>query len=337
MLVHTSDTQQKSRLWAAAISFVVGTVLMLLKFYAYRVTHSTAILSDALESIINVVTAGFSFFAIKAAQAPPDKAHPYGHGKIEFVTAVFTGGLITMAAGMIGYEAVQALVQHRVPHSLQDGLWIIGGAGVINALLGVFLLLRGRATKSIALVADGKHVLTDFVTSAGLIIGIALVQWTDLLWLDPVIALVMAAILAGTGIPLLKNAINGLIDAADDQLLQKISDSLERNRTEAVIGIHQMRAMRNGRSIHIDGHIVLPEYWTVQEAHDHTEKFEQRILTENDLDGEIEFHVDPCRMVYCKHCMVANCPIRKVSFQTRPPFTVDVLVSPVNLTEYGRP
>jgi cation diffusion facilitator family transporter len=315
----------------------MGLAIMALKFYAYRLTGSTAVLSDALESVVNVLAASFALWAIRAAEAPPDDSHPYGHGKFEFVTAVFEGGLISFAALMIGYEAIDALIHKTVAPNLSDGLWVMILAGGLNGLLGFVLIALGRRTHSMALEADGKHVFTDFLTTVGILIGLGVVKFTGLAWLDPAIALAMAILLLFTGIPLMKSAIDGLMDAADEPLLEKLLGSLERNRQPGLIRVHHVRAMRNGRRIHVDGHLVLPEFWSVEKAHDITEEYEATVVKDLFLEGEMEFHVDPCRRVYCRSCDMPECPIRVEAFEHRPPLSLVELMSPVDITDRPRP
>lgn len=329
--------ESRLRLCGGILSLTAGLAIMALKFYAYRLTGSTAVLSDALESVVNVLAAAFALWAIRAAEAPPDDSHPYGHGKFEFVTAVFEGGLISFAALMIGYEAVDGLLHRSAAPDLTHGLWVMILAGGLNGALGLGLIALGRRTHSMALEADGKHVFTDFLTTVGILIGLGVVKVTGIAWLDPAIALLMAVLLLFTGIPLVKSAIDGLMDAADEPLLEKLLGSLERNRQPGLIRVHHVRAMRNGRRIHVDGHLVLPEFWSVEKAHDISEEYEEAIVKDLFLEGEMEFHVDPCRRVYCRSCDTPDCPIRVEPFEHRPPLSLVELMSPVDITDRPRP
>ena len=203
---------RKLRITGGVLSLTFGLAVMALKFYGYKLTGSTALLSDAIESVVNVTAAGFALWAVHAADAPPDEEHPYGHGKIEFVTAVFEGGLISFAALAIAYEALRALWHGSGLPNLEQGLWVVLSGGAINGLLGWILLQIGHDTESPALVADGKHVLSDFATTIGILVALGVVKLTGLAWLDPAIALLMAGLLAWTGVPLVRGAIDGLID-----------------------------------------------------------------------------------------------------------------------------
>lgn len=327
------ERERRLRLRAGVLSLVMGLSIMALKFYAYQLTGSKAVLSDAFESIVNVVAAAFALWAVRVADEPPDENHPYGHGKLEFVTAVFEGGLISFAALMIAYEAIRSIVAGAVLPDLSHGLFVMILAGALNGLLGVILVAVGRSTSSAALVADGKHVFSDFLTTIGILLGLGAVKWTGLAWLDPAIALAMAGLLAYTGVPLVRQAIDGMIDAADPKLLEKILISLERHRQPGHIRVHHVRAMRNGRRIHVDGHLVVPEFWSVEEAHDHIEEYENAVVRDCFPEGEIEFHIDPCRRLYCRSCDLAVCPIRREAFEHRPPLSLGELTSPVDITD----
>jgi len=167
----------------------------------------------------------------------------------------------------------------------------------------------------------------------GVLLALGVVKVTGLAWLDPAIALLMAATLAGTGIPLVRSAIDGLIDAADAGLLERLLGSLERNRVPGVIRAHHVRAMRNGRRIHVDGHLVVPEFWTIEKTHDFVERYEETVVKDLFLEGEMEFHVDPCRRLYCRSCDLEGCPVRQHAFEHRPPLNLSELRSPVDITD----
>lgn len=331
----TALRARRLRLAGGLLSLAVGTIVMALKFYAHSLTGSTALLSDAIESIVNVAAAAFALWAIRAAESPPDPEHPYGHGKIEFVTAVFEGGLISFASLVIAYEALRALLLGAPPPNLEQGLWVVIVAGVLNGLLGVTVLAIGRSTRSIALEADGRHVLSDCLTTIGILLGLGVAKWTGLAWIDPLIALCAAGLLAYTGVPLMRRAIDGLIDTADPALLRQLLQALERSREPGLIRLHHVRAMRNGRSIHVDGHIVLPEFWSIERAHETLQRYEEAVLRDGALEGEIELHADPCRQLYCRSCDLTLCPVREHAFESRPPLSLAELTSPVDITDRG--
>jgi cation diffusion facilitator family transporter len=300
--------------------------LLGVKFLAYQLTGSTAVLSDALESIVNVAAALFALGSLLFAGRPADRNHPYGHGKIEYFAATFEGGLITFAAIMIIYEAVQGFLEPPALTQLDLGLMIILAAGVANAALGWFLIRTGKATQSLTLIADGKHVLSDFWTSVGVIVGLLLVRLTGIAWFDPLVAAIVGVNLGRTGIRLVRHAAGGLLDEEDTALIGKLLNAFDAYRLPGIIRIHHLRAIRSGRFTHVDAHLVVPEYWPVDRAHVLAESFEDRVMSACGVEGEIVFHIDPCHRAYCAQCDVMDCPVRMAPFVTRPPHTLDEAV-----------
>jgi len=319
----THDPEEKARLRAGLVSLAVGIVLLGVKYVAYLLTDSAAVLSDALESIINVVAALFALGSLVFAGRPADHDHPYGHGKIEYFSAVFEGGLIAFAAVVIVWYAIADLIRGPSVRPAEFGLLLTFAAGVANAALGWYLISVGRRATSLILVADGQHVLSDFWTSLGVVVGLVLVRVTGLVWLDPAVALAIGVNLAYTGFRLVSQAAGGLLDEEDTDLLTRLVAGFDQTRTPGIIRIHRLRAIRAGRFTHIDAHLIVPEYWTVEQAHDATDAFEKRVITACTIRGEIVFHTDPCRHALCPACDVPDCPIRRGAFVSRPPLTVD--------------
>jgi cation diffusion facilitator family transporter len=324
----TLDRDNRIRLLAGCVSLAIGTVLMGAKFLAYKMTGSAAIFSDALESIVNIMAAAFAVGSILFAGRPADRGHPYGHGKVEFFSAAFEGGLISFAAVAIAYEAIHSLVRGAELRQLNLGLMITAGAGIVNLFLGLFLVRTGRRTSSLILEADGKHVLSDFWTTVGVLVGLLLVRLTGIGWLDPVVALVIAVNLARTGFLLVRHAARALLDEEDTILLQGILEAGEKVRGPGIIRIHHLRAIRVGRFAHVDAHIVVPEFWSVGESHEHTDTFEARLFETCKIEGEVIFHTDPCRKIYCEACDLNGCPIRERAFVARPVLTLDEATLP---------
>jgi cation diffusion facilitator family transporter len=319
-----SDT--RLRLRAGLISLAVGASLLGVKFLAYQLTGSTAVLSDALESIVNVIAAVFALGSLLFAGRPADRNHPYGHGKIEYFAAAFEGGLIAFAAILIIYEAVRGIFRTPELRQLDLGLAITLGAGLANAALGWFLIRAGKATQSLTLVADGKHVLSDFWTSLGVVIGLLLVRLTGIAWFDPLVAAIVGLNLGWTGFWLVRHAAGGLLDEEDTRLISKLIRTFDAYRMPGIIRIHHLRAIRSGRFTHVDAHVVVPEYWPVDRAHVLAESFEERVMSACGVEGEIVFHIDPCHRAYCALCDVMDCPVREAPFIARPPHTLDEAV-----------
>jgi cation diffusion facilitator family transporter len=295
-------------------ALVVGLLLSGVKFWGWQLTQSQAVYSDFLESIVNIVAGVVAIFVVRFASKPADREHPYGHGKIEYFSAAFEGGLIAFAALMILLEAVPALLANRSLENLQDGAWIVLGCGLGNFLLGLGVKHVGQKVGSPALVANGTHLQSDFFTSAGVTVGLFLASWTGLSWLDPLIAIFVGGHLAWTGLGVVRRSIGGLLDEEDREILVGFVKVLKNIDFSGVIQIHHTRIIRSGRYHHIDAHAVVPEYWNVAEAHEKTKDFEDRLMLKYPQPGELHLHVDPCRRVYCERCPDKVCPIRSKPF-----------------------
>jgi cation diffusion facilitator family transporter len=323
-----TDGAERARLRAMAISLAVSVGLLAAKYQAYHLTGSTAILSDALESIVNVVAAVFALGGIIFAGRPADRNHPYGHGKIEFLSAAFEGGLIAFAAVLIVYEVILSLLRGPDVRALDVGVPIVLGAGLVNLLLGWYLVRTGRRYDSLTLVADGRHVLADFYTSAGIVIGLLLVRFTGIAWLDPVVAAVVALNLMWTGFRLVRQAAGGLLDEEDTALLDRLLEVLQPHLGRGVIRVHHLRAIRAGRFHHVDAHLVVPEFWSVERSHELAEDLAERLIKEVGVEGEMTLHTDPCHRVYCRMCDLDDCPVRRETFAGRPRLTLEEAVQP---------
>jgi len=315
------------RVLAALVSLGGGAIILVVKFVGFWLTDSQAVFSDAAESIVNVLASAAALTAVYVSSQPADENHPYGHGKAEHLTGGFEGGLIAFAAVVIIHEAVNALLNERTPHDLHIGMAVIGGAGIANLALGGYLLRVGRRHGSPALVADGLHVLSDFWTSAGAIVGLALVWLTGLWWIDAVTALLVAVNLLWTGMKLIRTATRGLMDETDPEVVADLAQALEAAREPGVIEIHELRAISLGGYHHVDAHVVVPEFWTVHEAHDAMDAYEARVLAVRKRPGEVQFHVDPCERAYCRFCDLPECPERLEPFVEHRPFTPDRAVT----------
>lgn len=328
-------SSEKYRTRAAWISAIASLLIFLLKIGAYKLTNSAAVLSDALESIVNVVASIVALFVIRFATQPADEEHPYGHGKAEYFSAAFEGGLIFFAALMIIAESLKALVSHAPPQKLEVGISIIGVAAFLNLILGIFLKRVGKNHHSEALQASGAHVISDVTTTVGVMVGLGLVIWTRIEWLDPAIAILVGLHLAFSGFGIVRQSWGGLLDESDEEALANLADSIGRNRRPGIIDIHHLRVIRSGSFHHVDAHLVVPEYWDVAFVHNVTNEFEQQVVKDYTFDGEIAFHLDPCKKSYCQICDVMDCPIRMVPFESLRPLTVKSLTSGPVKTNQG--
>jgi cation diffusion facilitator family transporter len=318
---------QQARIRVARTSIALGALVLTLKALAAWATGSSALRSDALESVVNLLTASFALYAVLMANRPADRDHPYGHGKIEYFSAAFGGGLITLAAVLIVAEAGYALLTGPQIHELSLGLALNLSAGILNGLLGWRLVVVGRRTKSRALEADGLHVLSDFYSSIGLFVGLLVVKATGLLWLDPLMALIVGAMLARMGVRLLKEGADALMDREDQPMLEKMLAWINHWEMPQIITLHKLRAMRAGSYAHVDVHVLVPEYLDVRVAHKVVHDYADRLLAACDLEGELHTHMEPCRRAYCSVCPDTECPIREKPFVSRRPLSLEQAVS----------
>jgi cation diffusion facilitator family transporter len=305
------STSLRTGLRAMVVAFFVGVVVMAMKFAAYWLTDSSAILSDALESIINVVASAFALGSLWVSAKPPDRDHPYGHGKIEFFSAGFEGALIILAAIGIFVEGLQQILEPRgLPH-LRLGLLVLVAAGVTNLVLGIALVRIGRRTDSLILVADGKHVLTDVYTSGGVLAGLVLVQLTGWYMLDGVVACIVGVHIIVSGCKLVRQAFGGLMDASDPVLLEEICSLLAGHRKDLWIDVHRLRAKRAGKRVQIDFHLILPRDIPLEDAHAEVKELERIFAEHLRSQSDVLIHLDPCTDPDCPICVNDPCRMRR--------------------------
>ncbi len=294
---------------------ILGVGLMLIKFLAHLLTQSNAILSDALESIINVAAGAFALYSLWLSQKPKDLDHPYGHGKIEFISIGFEGGMIVIAAFYILFEAVHSFIKPQEIKQLDMGIYLITFSGLINFIMGKYMVKIGTANKAGVMIADGKHLITDTYTSLGLILGLIQVKITNFLWLDGVIALGMGALILYTGYGLIRKSIAGLMDEADEEILKELLPMLNLNRKKEWIDIHNLRVVKYGSNYHIDAHVTLPYYWNLEKAHEEVSAIDYLVANKFHKDIELFIHADPCIPSCCAICNISDCQVRTSPFQ----------------------
>ena len=310
---------------AGLLSLAVGALILGVKLAAWLATGSSALLADALESIVNVVAAGMVAYTVMVAARPADRDHPYGHGKAEFLSAATEGALILLAATAIVAESVRKLIVGVALERPGAGVLLatLGAAG--NLALGVYLVRTGRAIGSDAIEADGRHVLADVRTTAGSVGALLSAQLTGWLWLDPAVALVVAANIVRTGWQVVRRALAGLLDEADFDLIAEVGKVLERERRRDWIDIHELRTRRSGRFRHIDLHLVAPRYYTIDQAHAAAEDLEKALRPLVGEEGGVVVHVDPCRPWQCAGCEVEPCAVRSEAHDRHRAFDVPTL------------
>lgn len=275
-------------LWTVAVALVV----LGLKFVAYLITGSVALYSDALESVVNVAAALAAFIALRVAALPADQNHPYGHTKAEYFSAVAEGVLIVLAALSIGREAIGGLMNPRELDAPYAGLLVNAGAGVINMLWAGLLLRAGAELRSPALLADGRHLKTDVLTSVGVLLGLLAAKLTGLSWLDPVMALLVAVNILWSGFGLMRESVGGLMDAAVDPQTEKGIRRIMSEHGDGALEMHDLRTRHAGRLAFIEFHMVVPGEMSVQQAHTICDRLEDAIRAE--IPGSsITIHVEP--------------------------------------------
>jgi cation diffusion facilitator family transporter len=291
---------------AAFLSVAVGVLLLAIKFFAYWQTKSAAILSDALESIVNVLASFFALYAISLAHQPADAKHPYGHGKVEFLSAGFEGGMILIAALVIAARVVQDLTHGARVEVNGLGLALVTAAMLVNGGMGFYLVATGRKHGSITLQADGKHLLTDAVTSAGVLVALSLVRLTGWKILDPLAALLVAIYIGYIAAGLIKQAAAGLMDAQDQGDEQRLAALLDSHvgpagKPPQICSYHKLRHRHSGRYHWVEFHLVVPAKLSVAHGHEIASAIEYEI--EQLLgEGNATAHIEPCVDAVCGQC-----------------------------------
>jgi len=308
------------------IALIVSIVLMAAKFTAYFITSSNFVLTDAAESIVNVIASSFAFYSIYLTSQPRDINHPYGHGKVEFFSVFIEGTLITLAGVAILIKSTYSIFYPNEIHQLVLGAVIIGITGAINGALGYFMINKGKSLRSITLDADGRHLLADMVTSGGLVAGLLLINFTRLLWLDSVLSIAVGFYIVYNGYKLIRRSVGGLMDEADFDVMNDIIRVLNDKRKEEWIDIHNLRAQKYGSELHIDCHLTLPNYFDLNRVHEEVALVDKLINTEANIKTEFFIHTDPCLPYCCHYCSMPNCPIRSE------PKRIDIVWTMENLT-----
>jgi cation diffusion facilitator family transporter len=297
-------------------ALLLGLILLALKFVAFFATNSNAILSDALESIVNVGAGAFGLFALNFSNRPRDKEHPYGHGKIEFLSAGFEGGLIFIAGLVIVMKGIYNFIEPQELQNLNLGASLAGIAGIINFVMGWLMERKGHENKSIVLIAGGKHLKSDAYSSVGLIIGVLLTIWTGYIWIDNLMAILFGAIIIYTGYKVLRKSFAGIMDEQDYDLIDSLVKRLNERRQIDWIDVHNLRIIKYGSKLHIDCHMTIPYYYKVSEAHEVVKSFENTIMLLEKDTFELFVHTDPCKSDSCKLCQKTDCPVRQFPFES---------------------
>ncbi|PKQ63826.1 cation diffusion facilitator family transporter [Labilibaculum filiforme] len=317
------ENEKRIKLIVQRRILVFSVLIFVAKMGAYFLTNSVGVLTDALESTVNVMTGFISLYSISFALKPRDVDHPFGHGKIESISASIEGILIVLAGLLIIFEAIKRLFNPSEIEQLDIGILIVALAGLINYVLGYFSIKTGRKHKSIALIAGGKHLQSDTYSTIGLVLGLLLLLLTKKAWLDSAIAMLFGSIIIYTGYKILKETTSNLMDEADFKLLKAISKILWENRKQNWIDVSNLKLLKYGDRYHIDCDLTLPWYLNITEAHKEGDFVMQKISEQYPFAIDFTIHTDACTKKMCKHCTISNCKFRVKPFKKERIWTVE--------------
>lgn len=309
--------------WVAAIS--LG--LLAVKFLAYYSTGSVAILTDALESIVNVLAGFIGLYSLYVAAKPSDWDHPYGHGKAEFLSAAIEGTLIGSAGAIILYKATMQLIYPTEIKRVDYGMWLVAGTAVVNFFVGYVCLQIGKKNNSLALQASGKHLQSDTYSTLGIVAGLILLMITGYRWIDSTVALLFGIIIVVTGYKIVRKSIAGIMDEADVHLLTKMITVINANRRENWIDLHNLRVIKYGSVLHVDCHLTVPWYMNIHEAHSEIDILGELIRKDFGESLELFVHSDGCLPFSCRICKKENCNKRQLNFEQQVPWTLENISS----------
>lgn len=295
----------------------IAVLLFLIKILAWYLTDSVAILTDALESTVNVIAGLIGVYSLYVSAKPKDMDHPYGHGKAEFISAAVEGTLISVAGIIIIYEAIGNLIKPQPVHKLDYGILLIAATAVINFIAGIICTKRGKENQSLVLISSGKHLQTDTYSTIGIILGLILLRIFKLLWIDSAVAILFACIIMITGYKIVRSSIAGIMDEADDGLVNKMVSMLNLNRRPNWIDLHNMRIIKYGSILHLDCHLTVPWYLNVHEAHDEIDALSNFVKKEFGETMELFVHSDGCLEFSCRICTKNDCPVRQHTFEKK--------------------
>lgn len=318
------NVEDKLKLKVQAVMLTVSVCLLVFKFAAFFITNSVGILTDAMESIVNVVAGSITLYAIYYAAKPRDSRHPFGHGKFELISASIEGIMVCVAGVLIIYEGVKRLFVTPDIEKLDVGIWIVAISGLINYIAGWYSVKVGKKQNSIALIAGGKHLQSDTYSSIGLIVGLVLLYFTKIQWIDSALALIFGSIIIISGYHILQKTVNNLMDGTDDEMLKKLVEAMQvANVREDWIDIHNVKIVRYGKCISIDCDLTLPWFETIKKGHESYEALRDHLRKELDHELILSIHFDPCREKHCAHCAVKECEYRKEPYTQKQQFTLN--------------
>ena len=294
--MNTAKQNYNVQKWICGLSVILFAV----KIFAWYLTNSLSILTDALESIVNVIAGFIGLYSLYVAAKPKDLDHPYGHGKAEFVSAAAEGALIIGAGLLVLYETIDSIVKHEPIQKLDKGIVLIAVTAVVNYIAGAICIKVGKKNDSLALRSSGKHLQIDTYTTLGITLGLIIIWFSKIYWLDKAIAVAIAVMILINGYKILRESLAGIMDEADMELLKKMVTSLNAHRRENWIDVHNLRVIKYGHLLHIDCHLTLPWYLNVEEAHAEVEQLRKLIQKEFPNALELFVHTDFVKAFTCE-------------------------------------
>ena len=312
-----TDTAAENYRMQRYVVALSGTLLVI-KFLAWYLTGSVAIMTDALESIVNVAAGLIGLYALYLSMKPRDFDHPYGHGRAEFLSATVEGAMITIAGVLIIIEAVRSILDPTEIPNLRIGMVLILATAVANYTVGKIAVSKGKRNRSQALAASGKHLQSDAYSSIGIILGLVVLYVLTsmgyaVLWIDGAIALIFGGIIITTGVFVVKRSMEGIMDKVDIGLLNQIVETLSENRHDAWIDIHNLKIVKYGPTMHIDMHVTMPGDMTVKEQHKEVCSITSLIQEKFGDSVEVSVSCDPCKEFSCPGCK-RECGRRKEDY-----------------------
>jgi cation diffusion facilitator family transporter len=302
---------------------IIAIVLFIMKIIAWAITGSVAILTDTLESIANVAAGLIGVYSLYVSAKPRDVDHPYGHGKVEFISAAIEGSFIIIAGSFVIYEAIINLIKPHQLNSLDNGIILISITAVINYFTGVVCLGIGKKNNSLALIASGRHLQSDTYTTGGIIIGLLLLLFTGITWIDSAIAILFAIIILVTGYKIIRSSVAGIMDEADIGLLKDMVETLNKNRSVNWVDMHNLRIIKYGSTLHLDCHLTVPWYFNVNEAHHEIDALSTLVRKKYGESVELFVHSDGCLDFSCSICEKLECAVRKHDLIRKIPWTME--------------
>lgn len=316
----------RSKLSAIKRVIAFSFLIMGVKFAAWYYSDSQAVLSDALESFINIATSTFTLYSLLYASRLKDDDHPYGHGKVEYLAVGFEGALIFGTGIYIIYNSVLHLLHPEPLKQVDIGLLLTAVSTVSMWWIGRFLRNKGKQLNSLPLMADGEHFNADALTSLGLIVGLFVYRITGWLWVDPVLAILLALHIIVSGFRLIRSSVDHLLDKADIDAIRKLTEVLQDRRHQSWIDIHNLRLQKFGHYLHVDCHLTLPFYYTLEEVHHQIKLLEAELNRDFNNHVELFVHTDPCMQIPCNICSLENCMFRKEPFVRSLHWTPEMLM-----------